>query len=90
MTDDLQARFETAAKEVLELSQPPDQATMLQLYGLYKQVTAGDVAGERPGVLNLKKRFQYDAWKQYEGTSKEEAMQRYIDLVERLKAADAQ
>jgi acyl-CoA-binding protein len=57
--------------------------TMLDLYALYKQATAGDVAGSRPGMLDLKGRAKYDAWAKRKGTSRDAAMQAYIALVER-------
>lgn len=58
--------------------------TMLELYALYKQATAGDVAGPRPGMLDLRGRAKYDAWAKKKGTTKDAAMSQYIDLVGRL------
>ena len=58
--------------------------TMLELYALYKQATVGDVAGARPGMIDLRGRAKYDAWAKKKGTTKDAAMQQYIDLVGRL------
>ncbi|MEM1327873.1 MAG: acyl-CoA-binding protein [Bacteroidota bacterium] len=81
---DLKQRFEAASQNSKSLpSQSND--TLLKLYGLYKQGTSGDVSGKRPGSFNLKGRAKYDAWAKLEGTSKEEAMEQYISLVESLK-----
>ena len=55
--------------------------TMLELYALYKQATAGNVNGDRPGMLDLRGRAKYDAWAKRKGMSKDAAMQAYIDLV---------
>lgn len=88
MSDDLTARFEQASKEVTELSAPPDNAAQLQLYALFKQSTAGDCTGSRPGMMEFVKRAKYDAWKEKAGLSLDEAKQKYIELVEQLKAAD--
>src|SRR4051812_11489223 len=33
--------------------------TMLELYALFKQATAGDASGDRPGMLDLKGRAKY-------------------------------
>lgn len=84
---DLQARFDQAAQEVQELSERPDNDTLLQLYALYKQSTAGDVSGTRPGILDMTGRYKYDAWAKVKGMSSDEAMSAYIELVERLKQA---
>jgi acyl-CoA-binding protein len=82
---DLKAQFETAADEATKLPKRPDDNTMLKLYSLYKQATAGDVTGKRPGMMDMVGRFKYDAWAKLKGMSKEKAMQSYIDLVEELK-----
>jgi carboxylesterase len=54
---------------------------MLDLYALYKQGTAGDVSGDRPGMMDLRGRAKYDAWAKRKGMTKDAAMQAYIDLV---------
>lgn len=82
---DLQARFEKARDESKNLPERPDNMTLLQLYALYKQGTAGDVDGKRPGFTEMVERAKYDAWATMKGKSKEEAMQAYIDLIESLK-----
>jgi hypothetical protein len=38
----LQENFDKAAAEVKAFSKRPDDSVLLQLYGLYKQATAGD------------------------------------------------
>ena len=85
----LEETFANASKEVTQLSQAPDAAEKLKLYALYKQGSAGDCTGARPGMMDFIGRAKYDAWKELEGTSKEDAMQKYIDYVEELKARDA-
>ena len=40
----------------------------------------------RPGMLDFKGKAKWDAWEKCKGTSKEDAMQKYIDVVERLSA----
>lgn len=82
---DLKTQFEQAAQEAQKLPQKPDNQTLLQLYAHYKQATAGDVSGRRPGFTDMVGRAKYDAWKKVSGTSRETAMQAYIDLVARLK-----
>jgi acyl-CoA-binding protein len=58
---------------------------LLKLYAYYKQATAGDVSGSRPGMTDFAGRAKYDAWSKLKGTGKEQAMQSYIDLAEQLK-----
>ena len=81
---DLQARFEQAQIDLKSLSERPDNAVLLELYALYKQATAGDVSGERPGMMDFINRSKYDAWEKLKGQSSDSAMQAYIDLVNRL------
>lgn len=63
----------------------PSNEYKLQMYSLYKQATEGDVSGKRPGMLDLIGRFKYDAWAALKGTSKDEAMKRYIAEVEKVE-----
>ncbi|MBX3647756.1 MAG: acyl-CoA-binding protein [Rhodocyclaceae bacterium] len=82
---DLQASFEAAVAASKTLSERPDNSTLLQIYALYKQATAGDVEGKRPGFTDMVGRAKYDAWAAIKGVAKDDAMQRYIDLIESLK-----
>ena len=83
---DLAAKFEDAQKRVKQLSKSPSNDDLLELYTLYKQATAGDVSGSRPGMLDLKGRAKYDAWAKAKGTAKDAAMSKYVALVDRLTA----
>lgn len=82
---DLKAKFETAAQEAKQLPSRPDNEALLRLYALYKQATQGDVSRRRPGFTNPVGRAKYDAWAEIRGTTEQEAMRAYIDLVESLK-----
>jgi acyl-CoA-binding protein len=83
---DLHAQFEAAAQAAQNLAKRPDNDTLLQIYALYKQATAGDVGGSRPGFTDFVGRAKYDAWAKLKGTTKDQAMQDYVALVERLKS----
>ena len=83
---DLRIKFEEATRESQTLSERPDNTTMLQLYGLYKQATIGNVNSSRPSQCDFVGRAKWDAWEKLKGISTQEAMQMYIDLVDELKA----
>ncbi len=82
--EDLEQEFKQAAQNVMKLSNAPDNNILLKLYALYKQGTAGDVQGKRPGMINLKGRAKHDAWDKLKGKSKESAMKDYVALVNGL------
>jgi len=82
---DLKSQFEAAAAAAQTLPSKPNNETLLKLYALYKQATAGDVTGSRPGFTDMVGRAKYDAWAKVKGTSVEAAQQAYVDLVEQLK-----
>ena len=82
----LQQTFEAAVANSKNLSERPDNMTLLKLYALYKQATAGDATGERPGMLDFKGRAKYDAWAGKRGGTKDASMQSYVALVEKLAA----
>uniref|UniRef100_A0A8C4S6D3 Acyl-CoA-binding protein n=1 Tax=Erpetoichthys calabaricus TaxID=27687 RepID=A0A8C4S6D3_ERPCA len=62
-----QEEFDRAAKEVKNLKAQPTDQEMLDVYGLYKQATVGDVNTARPGMLDFKGKAKWDAWKALEG-----------------------
>jgi len=82
---DMQAQFDAAVAASKTLKERPDNATLLQLYALYKQGSSGDAEGKRPGFGDLVGRAKFDAWAALKGTAKEAAMQQYIDLVATLQ-----
>jgi acyl-CoA-binding protein len=84
MSDDLQRQFQQAAEDVQALGERPDNDTLLKLYALYKQGSEGDVHGNEPGFFDYVGTAKYEAWAKLRGTSREDAMRRYIDLVRRL------
>jgi acyl-CoA-binding protein len=81
----LNQQFQQAVADSKMLSERPDNMTMLKLYALYKQGSAGDVEGERPGFSDMVARAKWDAWNALKGQTSDEAQQAYIDLVEDLK-----
>jgi diazepam-binding inhibitor (GABA receptor modulating acyl-CoA-binding protein) len=83
----LQDQFVQAQADSKNLPERPDNMTLLKIYGLYKQAANGDAVGERPGFTDMVGRAKFDAWDGLKGTSKEAAMQQYVDLIEELKDA---
>ena len=81
---DLHTAFTDAVAASKELTQRPDNATLVKLYALYKQASVGDVEGVRPGFSDMVGRAKWDAWNEIKGLSADDAMQQYIDLVDSL------
>ncbi len=81
---DLKAKFEAAVANSKNLSERPDNSTMLKIYSLYKQATIGDNAEKKPGFTDMVGRAKWDAWNNLKGTSSTDAMQQYVDLIESL------
>jgi acyl-CoA-binding protein len=83
---ELQQLFEQAVAGSKTLASKPDNDTLLRLYSLYKQATEGDNTGSGPSnMFDFVAKFKHEAWEKLKGLSKEEAMQQYVDLVEKLK-----
>ncbi|XP_041367799.1 acyl-CoA-binding protein-like [Gigantopelta aegis] len=87
-SDKMSAEFNKAAEEVKKLKNRPSDADMLEIYAFYKQTTVGDVNTDQPGMLDFKGKAKWNAWNGKKGMSKEDAQQKYIDLVEELKKKD--
>ena len=81
---DLNERFQRASAAVKQLTEKPDNETLLKLYSLFKQGSDGDVSGEKPSFFDFVATAKYEAWEALRGCSQDDAMQQYIDLVETL------
>ena len=84
---DLKARFDEAVANSKTLSERPDNLTLLKIYAFYKQATEGDNEEPKPGFTDIVARAKWDAWKKQEGSSQDEAMQQYVDLITELRGA---
>lgn len=85
MSTDAQTAFEAALQRAPTLTQRPDNATLLQLYALYKQATEGDNTTPKPSLTDVVARAKWDAWAKLKGVAREEAMRRYAALVDTLE-----
>lgn len=75
-----------AAMKITDSNIKIDQNDMLELYGYYKQATEGDnLVDSVPLLTGFKQRAKHAAWKKCRGMSKEEAMQRYIQTVQKIE-----
>jgi len=79
---DLAQRFTEAQAQIKPVTGLAAEV-LLELYGLYKQATAGDVSGSRPGMLDLRGRAKYDAWARRKGMTADAAMTAYVAAVAR-------
>jgi len=81
---ELQQQFESAVARSKELTKRPSNEELLNMYGLFKQASEGDVTGDRPGGFDFKAIAKYDAWAELKRKSKDQAMQDYITLMDKL------
>jgi len=81
----IQQQFDDAVARSKAFTQRPTNEELLQLYGLFKQSTEGDVTGERPGGFDFKAIAKHDAWEELKGKSKEQAQQEYVAFVNKLE-----
>ncbi len=81
---DLNATFEAAVANSKNLSERPDNATLLKIYALYKQATAGDNTEKKPSFSDMVGHAKWDAWEKLKGTAADEAKQQYVDLITSL------
>ncbi len=82
---DLKKAFEAAMADSKNLTDRPDNATLLKIYSLFKQGSVGDNTEKKPGFTDMVGRAKWDAWNGLKGTSNDDAMQQYVDLIASLK-----
>ncbi len=85
---DIQQEFNEAVANSKLLSSKPDNETLLKLYSLYKQATEGDNTGDAPSnPFDIVAKAKYTAWNELKRKNKkEDAMQEYVQLVNKLKS----
>ncbi len=81
---DLNATFEAAVAQSKNLSERPDNVTLLKIYALYKQASVGDNTEKKPGFSDVVARAKWEAWNKLKGTDADAAKQQYVDLIAEL------
>lgn len=79
----IEEEFEKAQKDILQ-AKSVGTSDLLALYALFKQSTAGDATGKRPGMMDVKGRAKFDAWAKLKGVQPADAMGQYVALVAKL------
>jgi diazepam-binding inhibitor (GABA receptor modulating acyl-CoA-binding protein) len=83
---DLTQLFEEAVSESEGLADRPSNDSLLQLYSLYKQAVEGDINIPPPAnAFDFVAKAKYESWLLLKGKTKDEAMQEYVNLVNKLK-----
>ena len=80
----LQDDFDAAVANSKKLAERPDNATLLKIYGLYKQATVGDNTEKKPSFSDMVGRAKWDAWNGLKGTSSDDAKRQYVELIASL------
>jgi hydroxymethylglutaryl-CoA reductase (NADPH) len=88
--DSLEEAFDKAQAMLVKLNNLPDKDAILDIYGLYKQATVGDINVSKPSFfsIDIKAKTKYQAWEKFKGLNKEAAMKKYIELVQKLVESD--
>ncbi|TLD30683.1 hypothetical protein PspLS_02720 [Pyricularia sp. CBS 133598] len=82
--------FQKAIADSKKLLKKPSNEELLELYGLFKVGTGEDISkAEAPGMFDLKGKSKKAAWQKIvdEGVTPEQAQEKYVALVEKLKTA---
>jgi len=82
-SDSLEDQFTKVQSLLVKLENMPSKDEILQVYGLYKQATTGDINISKPAMFSfdLKAKAKYSAWKKLRGVPKEDAKKQYIEFV---------
>ncbi|EDM68615.1 fusion product of 3-hydroxacyl-CoA dehydrogenase andacyl-CoA-binding protein [Moritella sp. PE36] len=86
---DLRAKFDATVDQVQNgtAKKKPSQEVKLEFYSLFKQATEGDVAAKKPSIFDMVAFAKWTAWNKLRGLSSDQAMEKYIALVEEENAA---
>jgi diazepam-binding inhibitor (GABA receptor modulating acyl-CoA-binding protein) len=81
---DIETKFNKYVLEYVMLKTEVTQNDRLQLYGLYKQATVGDINIEVPSIFEVLERKKWDSWFYFKGLSLETAKKEYNKYYEYL------
>nr|XP_042716511.1 enoyl-CoA delta isomerase 2 isoform X3 [Chrysemys picta bellii] len=81
--------FEKAKDQLKLLKEDPGNEVKLKLYALFKQATEGPCSSPKPGMLDFVKKAKWDAWSSLGSLSKDNARQKYVDLVSSLVSSES-
>ncbi|XP_017056298.1 acyl-CoA-binding domain-containing protein 6 [Drosophila ficusphila] len=84
-TDPEEELFHRATEQVARQSANIASADLLLFYGYYKQATEGPCEKPSPGLLQLKARSKWQAWRNLEKMSPSAARQAYIQKLDQLQ-----
>ncbi|XP_043575422.1 enoyl-CoA delta isomerase 2, mitochondrial isoform X2 [Chiloscyllium plagiosum] len=79
-----EAEFEKAKNKLKTLKNDPGNEVKLRIYALFKQATEGPCNSPKPSMLDFVNKAKWDAWNSLGKIPKEEARQKYVDLIETL------
>jgi diazepam-binding inhibitor (GABA receptor modulating acyl-CoA-binding protein) len=84
---ELNEKFEKAVTDSKLLPAKPSNEILLQLYSLYKQSVQGDVDVPPPAnPFDIVAAAKHQAWSALKGMQREDAMQQYVALVDKLRS----
>jgi diazepam-binding inhibitor (GABA receptor modulating acyl-CoA-binding protein) len=78
------SKVDEAAEKLKTFTERPANDEFLNLYGLFKQATAGDNKASKPGMFDMKGQFKWKAWKDKSGITQDDAADAYVALVDEL------
>lgn len=76
--DELEKKFNQVAEMVKKVKTQPSNEELLKLYGLYKQVTVGDINIKKPSILSIQATSKYNAWSKLRGKNRIDSINEYV------------
>nr|AFK11281.1 Peroxisomal 3,2-trans-enoyl-CoA isomerase [Callorhinchus milii] len=84
-----EVEFDKAKEHLKTLKNDPGNDTKLRIYALFKQATQGSCSSPKPGMLDFVNKAKWEAWNSLGNISKDDARQKYVDLVGTLISSEA-
>ncbi|PVD21160.1 hypothetical protein C0Q70_19327 [Pomacea canaliculata] len=80
--------FEAAKNRLNTLKEEPGNDVKLQIYALFKQASKGKCDAPKPGAFDFVGKAKWEAWNALASMSQDDAQQKYIQLINKLTAAE--
>ena len=78
--------YETLKEKLKRLDFKLPRETYLKVYGLEKHIEEGPcpIDAEKPSLIQMEERFEFEAWEKNREISEDEAMEQYRNLVKEI------
>lgn len=84
MDEKINSEFKIASEKIANSNFSTSNDNKLELYGLYKQGSFGDINTSKPYIFQVEASAKWNSWNNKKGLSMSEAKKQYVKLANKI------